>query len=125
MLRGELAGGAGAGRVGEDRFDGAAEVGSGLAAFQVDETGPGPCPASAPSSDLESPQTDPIGDLVIAKAIEGQQDDSGSLAEMRGGGGGVAEREQELVLPFRDSDFGRFTRHGESPPGVWGASEAG
>ena len=119
LLRGELAGGAGAGFVGEDRFDGPAQVGFGLAALQVNEAGPGLGPASSPPSDLASSQADLLGDVFIAKAVEGQEDDGGPLPEMRGGRDGVADREEDVVLTFGDGDLGRLARHGESPPGEW------
>ncbi len=45
LLRGELAGGAGAGFVGEQRFDGPTQVGFGLAALQVNEAGTKPWPS--------------------------------------------------------------------------------
>ena len=125
LLRGELAGSARAGCVGEDRFDGPAQVGFGLAALQVNEAGPSFGPASSPPSDLASSQTNLCSDVFVAKAVKGQEDDCGPLPEMRGGSDGVSQREQDIVLTFRDRDLGRFTRHGENPPGVWEASKAG
>ncbi len=48
----------------------------------------------------------------------------GPLPEMRGGGDGVAEREEDIVLTFGDGELGRLARHNESPPGDWESSEA-
>ena len=125
LLRGELAGCARARCVAEDRCGGPAQVGFGLAALPINQAGPGRGPTASPPSDLESSQTHLSGDLFVAQAVKGQEDDGGSLPEMRGGSGGVSQREQNLVLTFRDRDLGRFARHGESPPGVWETSKAG
>src|SRR4029077_1808126 len=82
LLGGELAGGAGAWFVGEDGFDGASQRGAGLATLQVNEAVPGLGPASSPASHWALSQADLRGDLVIAKAGEGQENDGSPLPEV-------------------------------------------
>ncbi len=89
LLRGELARGTGSRFVGEDSFDGSSQVG-GLAALDVSEGVPGLSPASSPASDLALPEAEPLSDLFVAEAVEGQQDDCGPLPEMRWCRDGVA-----------------------------------
>src|SRR4029077_1045391 len=84
LLRGELAGCARAWFVSEDRFDGASQDGAGLAALDVNELVPRVSPAPAPASDLAVSQADPLGDVLIEQAVEGQHDDRGALPQPRG-----------------------------------------
>ena len=91
LLRGKLAGGAWAWFVGEDRFDGPSQDGAGLAALDVNESVPRVGPAPSPASDLAMCQADPLGDVLIEKAVEGQHNDRGALPSREGA---VTEREK-------------------------------
>ena len=77
LLGGEFAGGAGAGFVAEDPFDGPSQDGARLAALQREELILGLGPTPSPASDLATCQADLVGDVLIAEAIEGQADDGG------------------------------------------------
>ena len=110
--------------ISKDRFDGPAQSGVGLAAFEVNEAVPCLGPTSSPESDRALPKADLLGDLVIAKAVEGQEDEGGPLPEMRGSRDGVVERAEDVMLTFSDGDLSRLTRHGESSPCNWETSKA-
>ncbi len=47
----------------------------GFAALDVSEGVPGLSPASSPASDLALPEAEPLSDLFVAEAVEGQQDE--------------------------------------------------
>jgi hypothetical protein len=83
LLGSELVGGAEAWLVVEDRFDGASRYGAGLTALKVNELIPSVGPAPSPASDLAMCQADPLGDVFVEAAIEGQEDDRGALPEPR------------------------------------------
>src|SRR5579883_1264497 len=117
-----LPGGPGPGLIAEDVLDGPARGGPGRGALDADEPFPGIGPASPPEADLRSRQTDGRGDPAVALLLEGRQHDGRSLPELRGGGGGVADRPEDALLTFGDGDLGRLTRHGES---LLGGCEAG
>ena len=92
---------------------------------RIDQSVPGLGPASSPEADLTARQADFLGDLGIAQALEGQEDEGSPLPELRRRRGGVANGAQDFLLPFGDGNLGCLTRHGERPPGEWEASKAG
>jgi hypothetical protein len=118
----ELAGGAGAGLIAENLLDGPAQRGVTLGALDSGEPLPGVGPTSSPEADLPPRQPDFGGDLDVAPLLEGQEDDGRSLAELRRGRGGVADRLKDVLLTFGDGDLGRPTRQSESLPGGCEAS---
>ena len=113
LLGGEFAGGAGPGLIGEDRLDGPAERGAGLGALDGDEAVEGARPASPPESDGALGQADLLGDLVVAAALKGEQDEGGAWSEPGRSRDGVPQGLKDLLLRFGDRDLGSLTRHEE------------
>jgi len=70
-------------------------------------------------------QADPLGDVLIEKAVEGQHNDRGALPEPRGCGDGTRKGLKDFLLTLGDGDLGRLARHGKRTPGDWKSSEAG
>lgn len=87
----------------------------GLEAFDQDEAFKSGGPAVAPAADLVAFQTDLGRDVLVAEAVEGQEDDGGALLKLHRNGRGVAKRSQEILLSFGDGDLGSFARHDQSP----------
>ena len=117
--------GRGAWFVVEDRFDGPSQDGVGLATFEVNESVPGVGPASSPASDLAVCEADPLGDVLIEQALEGQDNDQDALPEPRGCGDGTGKGVKDFLLTLGDDGLGGLARHRTRTPGEWKASEAG
>ena len=124
LLRSELAGGAGPGLIAEDLLDGPAQGGMAFEALDANEPVPGVGPASPPEADLPPRQSDLGGDLGIALAVEGQEDDGGPLPELGRRRGGVLNGTEDILLTFGDGHLGGFTRHAENLPGGCESSES-
>ncbi len=58
-------------------------------------------------------QADLLGDLVVAAALKGEQDEGGAWSEPGRSRDGVPQGLKDLLLRFGDRDLGSLTRHEE------------
>jgi hypothetical protein len=58
-------------------------------------------------------QADPLGDVLIEQAVEGQPNDRGALPEPRGSGDGTGQGPKDFLLTLSDGGLGRLARHGK------------
>jgi hypothetical protein len=82
-----------------------------LAAFDQDQAIEGLGPAVTPGSDRMAFASDSRGDVVVAEAVEGQEDDPRPLGKGLGAGPGPGHGAQDGLLAFGDDELTRPPWH--------------
>ena len=105
LLGGELARRTAPGEIAQQSLDLAREGGSLLAAFDQDQAIEGIGPAATPGSDRMAFASDSRGDVLVAEAIEGQEDHPRPLGQGLGAGTGPGHGSQDGLLAFGDDEL--------------------
>jgi hypothetical protein len=112
LFGGESAGRAAAGGVAQRLPDRLLQGGGTFGAFPQDEALEGAGPAPPPVADLMPLQSYLTGDVFVALAVKGQQDDLRPLPEMGRFRPGARYGAEDLLLTFGNRDFSGLPWHG-------------